>query len=93
MSIKTPPKECYSECFGCQWRFGKPSDPEREPEMAQLWECYQQNQGKMSNEHLCKIMSRIQVQLFVMPYLRLAGKPPTWTPQEIKRHLHRYSLL
>jgi hypothetical protein len=80
-------------CFGCQWRFGKPSEPDREPEMNELFECYVYNRGKLSTRQLCETLSELQIKLFVTPYLSTESVPPKWTPRQVEVHLQRHSII
>ncbi len=89
---EVPGDELAAEtCFGCKWDFGKPKDPDKEPEMQQLYQCFQENLGKRHVSEVWRLMSKVQYALFVKP---LEGKvqnvPPRWSPEQIKVHMEHH---
>jgi hypothetical protein len=76
------------DCFGCQYNFGKPLFPEKEPQMYRLWSMWDSNRGVMHEWELCKQMAELYVDLYVRPMAK-AGMPTlAWGADMIYRHLY-----
>lgn len=89
-------KAKYNEnCFGCRWRFSKPVDPDKQPQMFKLYECLVKNHGKMSPQALYQLVSKTQDNLFRKPFLGTdcTNIPMLWTPEMIEEHLKDHGCL
>lgn len=81
-------------CFGCRWRFGKPADPDKKQDMNKLWQCFIENNGKISEQALYQLLSKTQYNLFIKPYEKIKHAnftlPPLWTVELIQEHFEHH---
>lgn len=79
-------------CWGCEFDFGKPSDPMKRPGMAQLWQVYVRGNGKTDDVALSRQMHDAHESLIRKPLVDAGKECVVWSEHMIWRHLMHHMI-
>jgi len=78
------------ECWGCEWGFGRPVDLKKNIEMDSLWSAFMKMNGKVANNYMYRMLSRLQKHYFFDKKQREGVKCILWSPKQVKQHLNHH---